>query len=163
MFRSLALLSIIALFSSAAAQTVWKVNVGDAIGNTIFFPSLISASVGDTVQFTFNPKNHSVTQSTGITAPCVPLSGGFDSGFNPVAIGTTSNFPTFNITVNDTNPIWVMCRQGGITSESHCGYGGMLLAVNPGAHGTSNSFEAFQAAARAVGAALSSSAGTPMV
>ncbi|KAH9022943.1 hypothetical protein EDB85DRAFT_1871100, partial [Lactarius pseudohatsudake] len=119
------------------------------------------ASVGDTVQFTFNPKNHTVTQST-FASPCAPLSGGFDSGFNPVAVGTASNFPIFNVTVNDTNPIWVYCRQGENTPASHCGKG-MVFAVNPGVNGTSNSFAAFQAAARAVGAALSSSVGIPTV
>ncbi|KAH9064239.1 hypothetical protein EDB87DRAFT_1392520 [Lactarius vividus] len=161
MFRSLTLLSGIALFSSAAAQNVWQVTVGDATGSTIYTPNNINASVGDTVQFTFNPKNHSVTQST-FASPCAPISGGFDSGFNPVAVGTASTFPIFNITVNDTNPIWVYCRQGENTPASHCGKG-MVFAVNPGANGTSNSFAAFQAAARAVGAALSSSAGTPTV
>ncbi|KAI9445221.1 hypothetical protein H4582DRAFT_1914076 [Lactarius indigo] len=151
----------IALFSSAAAQNVWQVTVGDANGSTIYTPNNINASVGDTVQFTFNPKNHTVTQST-FANPCAPLSAGFDSGFNPVAVGTASSFPIFNITVNDTNPIWVYCRQGENTPVSHCGKG-MVFAVNPGVNGTSNSFAAFQAAAKAVGAALSSSAGTPTV
>lgn len=35
---------------------------------------------------------------------------GFDSGFMPVADGVTT-FPTWNITVNDTTPIWAYCRQ----------------------------------------------------
>ncbi|KAH9082097.1 hypothetical protein EDB83DRAFT_2336437 [Lactarius deliciosus] len=161
MFHSLAFLSGIALFSSVAAQNVWQVTVGDATGSTIYTPNNINASVGDTVQFTFNPKNHTVTQST-FASPCAPLSGGFDSGFNPVAVGTASNFPIFNVTVNDTNPIWVYCRQGENTPASHCGKG-MVFAVNPGVNGTGNSFAAFQAAARAVGAALSSSVGIPTV
>ena len=37
----------------------------------------------------------------------------------------------------------------------------MVFAVNPGAAGTNNSFAAFQAAAEAIGAALSSSASLP--
>ncbi|KAI9460898.1 hypothetical protein BJY52DRAFT_1185730 [Lactarius psammicola] len=128
MFRSLGLLTGIALFSSAAAQNVWQVTVGDAVGNIIYTPTNVNASVGDTVQFTFNPKNHSVTQST-FASPCAPISGGFDSGFTPVAVGTTSNFPTFNITVNDTNPIWVYCRQGENTPASHCGCEGCRGSV----------------------------------
>jgi len=49
---------------------------------------------------------------------------GFDSGFTPVANGTV-DFPTFNVTVNDEQPIWLYCRQG-----NHCGQG-MVFAVNP--------------------------------
>jgi len=45
MFRSLALLSGITLFSSAAAQNVWQVTVGDATGNTIYTPNNIVSQV----------------------------------------------------------------------------------------------------------------------
>jgi len=37
------------------------------------------------------------------------------------------NFPTWNITVNDTAPIWAYCRQKA--PASHCG-AGMVFAVN---------------------------------
>ncbi|KAH9985428.1 hypothetical protein BJV74DRAFT_717998, partial [Russula compacta] len=88
-----------------------------------------NAAIGDTVLFVFHPKNHSVTQSS-FAEPCTPLAGGFDSGFHPVAIGTSDDFPTFSITVNDTNPIWVHCEQDANTAASHCGKG-MVFAVNP--------------------------------
>ncbi len=53
MFRSLALLSVIALFSSAAAQNVWQVTVGNAIGNTIYTPNNIVSQV-----LTAQPNHH---------------------------------------------------------------------------------------------------------
>jgi len=74
----------------------------------------------DEVVFTFNPKNHTVTQST-FDDPCIRLNSGFDSGFgcvrsitlqsepldldhlvhrNAVPIGTPDNErPEFSITV----------------------------------------------------------------
>jgi hypothetical protein len=42
-------------------------------------PLFQSAAVGDTVSFTFHPKNHTVTQSS-FDAPCTPLPGGIDTG-----------------------------------------------------------------------------------
>jgi len=47
----------------------------------------------------------------------------------------------FNITVNDTAPIWVYCKQ--TNPSSHCG-AGMVFSVNA-VEGGSNSFEAFKA------------------
>ncbi len=38
-----------------------------------------NANPGDTVQFTFKQKNHTVTQSS-LNSPCSPLAKGFDSG-----------------------------------------------------------------------------------
>ena len=43
------------------------------------FRLLQTAAVGDTVEFTFHPQNHSVTQSS-FAEPCTPLPGGFDTG-----------------------------------------------------------------------------------
>lgn len=37
---------------------------------------------------------------------------------------SASQFPTFTVTVNDTAPIWVYCKQA-----NHCGQG-MVFAVN---------------------------------
>ncbi|THH20844.1 hypothetical protein EW146_g606 [Bondarzewia mesenterica] len=157
MFSVSALLSFgfIAL-SSVNAQQVWDVTVGGPNGETVYNPTTVNAKPGDQIVFHFNPKNHTVTQST-FAQPCSRMGGGFDSQFMPVAVGTTSNFPTFNITVNDTNPIWVYCRQGAGTPNSHCGMG-MVFAANPGADGAANSFANFQSAAKAQGASASSSA-----
>jgi len=42
----------------------------------------------------------------------------------PVAAGTTDNFPTYTLTINDTAPVYAYCRQTG-----HCGQG-MVFVVN---------------------------------
>ncbi|KAI9460901.1 hypothetical protein BJY52DRAFT_1222504 [Lactarius psammicola] len=155
MFCFLELLSGTSLFSSAAAQrNIWQITVGSAEGESVFFPEYVVASPGDTVKFIFNPKNHSVTQST-FKAPCTSRPGGFDSGFNPVAIGTTFDRPTFNFTVDSADPIWIYCKQGENSPFSHCGKG-MVFAVNPGDNDTCDSFTAFnEAAKRAQGPPLS--------
>lgn len=65
----------------------------------------------------------------------------------PVAANNTDGpFPVAQLTVQDTNPIWVYCRQTG-----HCAMG-MVFAVNPG-----DKFSAFQAAANATGTNATSS------
>jgi plastocyanin len=101
-----------------------------------FNPNQVNAAVGDTVTFTFKQKNHTATQST-LTNPCQAAAGGFDSGFIPVADANTNGpFPAAQFTVEDTNPVWVYCRQA-----NHCQQG-MVFAINPGSN-----FPAFQAAA----------------
>lgn len=109
---------------------VIKVVVG---GNSTltFNPSFVQALPRDTIVFEFQSKNHTATQST-FADPCLKLNNvtsgqvGFDSGFMPVAAGSTS-FPTWNLTVNDTSPTWVYCKQTNPTS--HCG-AGMVFAIN---------------------------------
>ncbi|KDR70703.1 hypothetical protein GALMADRAFT_29503, partial [Galerina marginata CBS 339.88] len=99
------------------------VQVG-AGGQLVFDPEFVTANPGDIVNFTFNPKNHTVTQSTFDT-PCVFAPGGADTGFTPVAAGT-SPLPIRQFTVPaGTAPIWFYCRQTG-----HCGQG-MVFAINP--------------------------------
>ncbi|KJA27040.1 hypothetical protein HYPSUDRAFT_131873, partial [Hypholoma sublateritium FD-334 SS-4] len=79
----------------------------------------------------------SVTQSS-FAAPCTPLAGGANSGFQPVAAGATS-LPqfSFNIT-NATAPLWFFCAQ--TSPVSHCG-SGMVFALNPT---TAKNFSTFQ-------------------
>ncbi|KAH9979701.1 hypothetical protein BJV74DRAFT_121937 [Russula compacta] len=157
MIFSFALCSGFALLSLAAAEgTVHHITVGNDTGGTIYNPTNINAMIGDIVSFTFHPKNHSVTESS-FAKPCTPLADGFDSGFHPVAIGTNDSFPTWNITVNSTNPIWVHCRQDANTAASYCGKG-MVFAINPGTPGSNNSFTDFQATALAIGAQLAANA-----
>ena len=106
MFLAFALLSGIALFASARPSgvsgrgvTTHKINVSNDSAALLFDPPYIvrqpislyagrcadclspfqNAYVGDIVEFTFHPKNHSVTQSS-FNAPCTPLKGGFDTG-----------------------------------------------------------------------------------
>lgn len=90
----------------------------------------------------FAAKNHTATQSS-FANPCLAGLGagvaGFDSGFQPVANGSLT-FPTFNITVKDTNPIWAYCRQK--VPISHCA-AGMVFSANAPAVG--NTFDQFKA------------------
>jgi plastocyanin len=135
------LVAIAAATSASAAN--FQVTVG--AGALAFNPNTVTAQPGDTVEFVFSPKNHTVTQSS-FAAPCQPLANGADSGFQPVTANATQ-VPSFTLTVNDTTPTWWYCRQ-----TSHC-ESGMVFAINPTANKT---FEAFQATANA-----SSSTGVP--
>jgi len=150
------LLSIALALLPFAAGTVHDIQVGGNNGTLVYDPNAIAANPGDQVVFHFHPKNHTVTQSS-FASPCGHLAGGIDSGFMPVAENTTDNFPTYTITVNDTKPLWIYCRQAANTPASHCGQG-MVFAVNCGQDGAANSFANFQAAALAVGSSLSAAA-----
>ncbi|KAF8655502.1 hypothetical protein AX16_003032 [Volvariella volvacea WC 439] len=127
--------------------------VGDG-GSLSYDPPSIQANVGDTVTFEFRAKNHTVTKSSFLQ-PCVrsvdAVTGelGFASGFQPVPAGTTSGFPQFSITINDTAPIWGYCGQTG-----HCGQG-MVFAINAVEDGPNN-FAAFQELARRINGTRSS-------
>jgi plastocyanin len=130
---------------TASAGIDHKVIVGGP-GVLAYSPSNITAQVGDTITFEFHQKNHTATASS-FDAPCRALAltsttgqVGFDSGFIPVADGSTT-FPTYTVRVNDTLPIWVYCRQG-----NHCG-SGMVFSANAVESGPKN-FAAFQALAK---------------
>jgi len=150
MFASTAL--AFSLVAPLALAAVHDITVGSPSGQTIYTPNAISAEVGDQVVFHFEQKNHTVTQSS-FAAPCTQKDGGFNSGFMPVAANVTSDFPTFTITVNDTNPIWVFCDQNAGLPTSHCGMG-MVFAVNCGADGSPTSFTSFMNSALAIGQSL---------
>lgn len=145
MFSSLFLvLGVVSL--AQAAQ--FNVTVGG--GPLRYDPQFVNANPGDTIIFTFKQSNHTATQST-LTQPCVKASNGFDSGYMPVSASNTNGpFPAAQFTVQDTNPVWVYCKQG-----NHCQQG-MVFAVNPGTQ-----FAAFQAAAMGNTTASSSTATTP--
>ncbi|KAF4624883.1 hypothetical protein G7Y89_g13283 [Cudoniella acicularis] len=74
--------SILALAASATAATI-QVAVGQ--NGLTYTPNNITASVGDLIQFSFFPKNHSVTQSS-FADPCHPLAGGFFSTFQKTTL-----------------------------------------------------------------------------
>ncbi|KAF9003040.1 Cupredoxin [Cyathus striatus] len=111
-------------------------------GLLAYNPPNITASIGDTVTFEFHPKNHTVTQSS-FSNPCQAIDGGFKSGFQPVAANATT-FPTFQIKINDTAPIWGYCGQVG-----HCA-AGMVFSINAVETGPNN-FTAFQQLANRTG------------
>jgi plastocyanin len=122
-----------------------KVTVGES--GLVFNPSTLSVAPRDTVVFEFHAKNHTVTQSS-FDDPCRRLTAngqvtGFDSGFMPVDPAATT-FPTWTLTVNDTAPIWVYCRQKN--PSSHCG-SGMVMAINS-VDSSPRNFNAFQGLAK---------------
>jgi len=121
---------------------VHHVKVG-ANSQLLFDPESIAANIGDTVIFQFVSKNHSVVQSS-LAGPCTALPGGLDTGYKPVAAGTTdANFPTVTYSVTDSKPLWFYCSQG---AGLHC-HSGMVFAINCGANGAPNSFANFKQSA----------------
>lgn len=156
MFVTSALSLGLALLPSAFAA-VHDIQVGGEGGALVYVPEAIFAEVGDQVVFHFNPKNHTVTQSS-FADPCGLKEGGFDSGFIPVAANTSVEaLPTYTIHVENTDPIWVYCKQANKTPNSHCGKG-MVFAVNCGADDAPNSFTNFKASALAAGESFAAAA-----
>jgi len=100
--------------TSAAASAVKGVHIVKVGQNGLTFdPESLTVPVGETVEFHFWPKAHSVSRSS-FDKPCVPLnSTAFWSGPVPVTSGMSNT--TFSVTVNDTNPIWFYCPTG-----THC-------------------------------------------
>ncbi|KAJ4390288.1 hypothetical protein N0V85_007375 [Neurospora sp. IMI 360204] len=74
---------------------------------------------GTIIQFKFHQKNHSVVESS-FDKPCVPIDGGFSSGFIPV--NNESLDAVLNILVPHTKPIWFYdakdsnCKSGVVGS-----------------------------------------------
>ncbi|OAQ91406.1 extracellular serine-rich protein [Purpureocillium lilacinum] len=114
---------------------VLHVEVG--LNGLAFTPNNVTELPGTVVEFSFNPKNHSVVQSS-FGNPCQPLDGGgFSSGFIP----TLSPNPgvQFQIVINDTKPIWYYCAQ---TTGNHC-QSGMVGSINAALTGD-KTFDAFK-------------------
>ncbi|KAL6307960.1 hypothetical protein BKA93DRAFT_726663 [Sparassis latifolia] len=150
-FKRLTLSTLLSLASIRVARgNNFSVTVGGP-GVLKFDPEFVTANPGDQVFFSFRQENHTVSESS-FDSPCSLAEGGFDSGFVPVADNNTAGpFPEAEYTVQDTNPVWIFCRQA-----NHCQQG-MVFAINPG---NQSQFDAFQAGANgsAVNASVSSSA-----
>ncbi|KAF8623521.1 hypothetical protein AX15_006298 [Amanita polypyramis BW_CC] len=125
------------LFVAAAASAA-EISVIVGVNSTLAFsPTNVTASAGDVLVFAFEPKNHTVTQST-FSNPCTKAnSSAIDSGFQPVSSASASS-PTFRVTVNDTKPLWFYCAQ--TLPANHC-RAGMVFAVNPPANETFVQFQ----------------------
>lgn len=142
--RSSVTVALLGFAASVAAQKVHTVVVGGP-GQLTYTPACLWPAVGDIVSFEFHEKNHTTTQSS-FAEPCKKFTdaagaqSGFDSGFIPVAAGTTSGFPVVSFNVTDDKPKWFYCAQG-----AHCS-AGMVFAINPPREG--NTFEAFLANAK---------------
>ncbi|KAF8522768.1 hypothetical protein BU17DRAFT_86676 [Hysterangium stoloniferum] len=129
-------LSFIALFAfSRAATFTVTVGIDETTGHQGigFDPSSINPSVGDIIAFTFqapdyiktpNVTQHSATQST-FDAPCTPKPGGFDSGIQSTGSVNTNTGSMFQMTVNDTQPVWFYSA-----ANKDCNLG-MVFCVNP--------------------------------
>ncbi|TIA27952.1 hypothetical protein D6C78_10962 [Aureobasidium pullulans] len=100
---------------SSSATVIHTVTVGK--GSHQFIPDILTASVGDVVKFEFFPLIHSVVRAQ-YGYPCIPyedvLEGqeGFFSGLFPVS-EIASNPPNWNLTINDTNPVFFYCSAPG--------------------------------------------------
>ncbi|KAF7534883.1 hypothetical protein G7054_g5801 [Neopestalotiopsis clavispora] len=128
----------------AGAGTTHTVTVGGAAG-LVFTPAEVKAAIGDSVVFTFESNNHTVTQSAFAT-PCDPLAGGMDSGFVPNPNNTVSPPPQVAMQVMVDTPLWFYCKQQG-----HCGKG-MAMSINPTADKTQAMFQAMAIAQKGAGA-----------
>ncbi|EED23712.1 serine-threonine rich protein, putative [Talaromyces stipitatus ATCC 10500] len=146
-----------------AAGAIHNVTVGGSAG-LVYSPSSINAAVGDIVQFIFEAKNHTVTQSSFAT-PCEKIVGGFDSGFMPNPDGSMNPPPMLQFQVTTSTPIWMYCAQTG-----HCGQG-MVFSINPTAAKSQAAFlsaakaqngTSASGAAGAAGAASSASSGVAL-
>ncbi|KAK7757523.1 hypothetical protein SLS62_000538 [Diatrype stigma] len=100
---------------------VIPVMVGGA--QDVFVPNVVTAAVGDVVQFQFSSGNHTATQSTA-DAACAPMAGGVHSGHIPFVDGQTT-VGTFEMTVNSTDTMFMYCATG-----PHC-QEGQVLVINP--------------------------------
>jgi plastocyanin len=133
------------------------VQVGGSAG-LAYSPSEVKAAVGDMVIFTFMSMNHTVTQST-FAAPCDPMAGGMDSGFQPNMDNSVVPAPQVAMQVMTTDPIWFYCKQKG-----HCGKG-MVFSINPTAAKSQAIFQAMaiQQKGQGAGSAITGNATTSAV
>lgn len=146
-----------ALLVGSLLPTVRSATIEVAVGanGLKYDPEFVVAAPGDLVRFTFRSKNHTVSQST-FEAPCVRAPGGFDTGFIPVDPALTDGFPTAELPISSTDPIWVFCNQG-----THCSAGGMVFAINPGDQFANFKANAVSAAPPAGSASSAAPSATP--
>lgn len=134
----------------AAAVPALAANITVLVGmsqngtvGTVFDPQVVTANVGDFVNYEFRAGNHTVTQSS-FADPCtqqfntVTQQNGFTSPFMPFD-ATTGQIGVFTLEVTQTTtPIWFFCAHTG-----HCKLG-MFGAINPPTTGN-KTFAAFAA------------------
>ena len=101
-------------------------------GGHTFVPDVIQAEVGDSIEFRFYPKTHSVVRAA-YNYPCIPFElietdkVGFFSGMRTVD-AILDDPPTWTVLVNDTDPIFFYCSAPG-----SCINYGMVGVINPNA------------------------------
>jgi plastocyanin len=89
--------------TSTAAKQTHTVQVG-ALGELIYGPNQLNATLGDIIRFDFLKLNHSVTQSS-FAKPCT-YNGGFDTGLNQFNPQNISGKFLVDFQVNTTDPLW---------------------------------------------------------
>ncbi|KAI1131307.1 hypothetical protein F5Y10DRAFT_73348 [Nemania abortiva] len=108
-------------------------------GQLMFNPNNVTELVGTVVEFSYNPMNHSIVQSS-FDKPCQPIDregGGFVAPFVPTM--QTPSGVTFEVTLTNGDPIWFYCAQ---TKKSHC-QSGMVGSINAATTGD-KTFQAFK-------------------
>ncbi|KAL9127530.1 MAG: hypothetical protein Q9217_003618 [Psora testacea] len=95
-----------------------------------FVPDSFQANVGDIVSFQFFPPNHSVVRAE-YQQPCIPYeyTGETKVGFNSDFFAVDKilpNPPTWNLTINDTQPIFFYCAAPGSCIDWQ-----MIGVINP--------------------------------
>jgi plastocyanin len=97
------LTSLLAVALAACTPVLAKIIPIQAI-DVAFVPNTTTAAVGDELEFSFMPHNHSVVMGT-FDDPCQPVkTGGFYSGFFVVAEGEGVGFPYGNNLLPILNP-----------------------------------------------------------
>ncbi|KAH4035938.1 hypothetical protein HBI56_064230 [Parastagonospora nodorum] len=107
-----------------------------------FIPNIVTAAIGDVLQFQFSNGNHTITESTP-DAACRPKEGGVHSGHIPFEDGQT-DVGTFNVVVSSTEPMFLYCATG-----PHCQLG-QVMVVNANARQLVDYAKASQATAESV-------------
>ncbi|KAI4746677.1 hypothetical protein E4T50_02964 [Aureobasidium sp. EXF-12298] len=98
-----------------------------------YYPNNITANVGDTIVFQFIAQGHTVVQSN-FEEPCVPRDAyhrgrsTFFSGWYNGSDVTSDHPPTWNLTVNDTTPIFFYCSRLGSCLDNN-----MIGSINQNA------------------------------
>ncbi|KAL2015880.1 hypothetical protein VTK56DRAFT_4655 [Thermocarpiscus australiensis] len=118
--------------SSTTSSSFGPQTVTIAVGaeGFVFTPHQATANVGDVIRFNFYPSGHRVARAA-FGSPCIPYEdvslneAGFDSGIQSPQV-VTNNPPHFDVTVNDTDPIFYYCAAPG-----SCVYHHMIGVINP--------------------------------
>jgi plastocyanin len=120
--------TMVATIDACNTGVVHRIFAGSSTANNglHFEPENVVAEVGDTLEFHFLPKNHTVVQSS-FDKPCEPLADGSGvfSGFN-FATSQGEAPDVFTFTVRNKEPFWYYCSQ---TVGGHC-QNGMSGVIN---------------------------------
>ncbi|KAF3762559.1 hypothetical protein M406DRAFT_347569 [Cryphonectria parasitica EP155] len=116
--------------SSTTSSAITTHTIAVGANGFKFQPTTTNASVGDIIEWRFYPTGHWVVRSA-FGQPCIPYEDtgpnlvGFSSG--PQDVETTSDDgPTFQVRVNDTEPIFFYCAASGSCDKYH-----MVGVINP--------------------------------